>query len=174
MAKAKITKITFPADLPVSAGIGYDLHRLVEGRKLILGGVEIPHTKGLLGHIDADVLTHAIIDALLSAVGLRDIGCQFPDTDKAFKDIDSFFLLEKVLAMLTSRDFKVNNVAATIIAQQPKLSTHIPTITASLAKKLGLDMCKVGITATTNEGVGEIGDGNAIAVSAIATVLKIR
>lgn len=172
-------KLTYPQDFnffksDIKAGVGFDLHKLVSGRKLILGGVQIEHDKGLLGHSDADVLTHAICDALLSALSLRDIGYHFSDKDEQYKDISSMILLEKVMNMLKDKGYKPENVAAVIMAQKPKLSGYIPTITKSLATALGIDICDVGITCTTTEGAGIIGKEEAIAVNAYCTITKIN
>ncbi len=149
-------------------GHGYDVHRLVEGRKLILGGVEVPHTLGLLGHSDADVLTHAIMDALLGAAGLWDIGHAFPDTDQAFKDISSLLLLERVMEMLRERNYSVGNVDATILAQRPKLAPYIPAMRDKLAAVMGVDADQVNIKATTEEGLGFTGTGEGMAAHAVA------
>ena len=176
---AKNTKITFEGDLDALAerpicrvGVGFDCHKLVEGRKLFLGGVKIPHTKGLLGHSDADVLTHAIMDALLSAVALRDIGYHFPDTDEKFKDADSIDLLHQVLNLIKDEGYSPYNVSAVIMAEQPKISPYIPTITRMLADNLGIEESKVGIGATTLEGLGFVGREEGICVRAFATVIK--
>ncbi|MBO5888779.1 MAG: 2-C-methyl-D-erythritol 2,4-cyclodiphosphate synthase, partial [Clostridia bacterium] len=152
-------KLTYPEDFNAnssvtSIGVGYDLHRLGENRKLILGGVEIPHDKGLIGHSDADVLTHAIMDALLSSANLRDIGYHFSDKDAKYKDISSMILLEKVMKMLNAKGVKPLYVSAVIMAEKPKLIGYIPLITESLAKALNLPKEKVGIKATTLEGIG--------------------
>ena len=140
-------------------GIGYDLHRLVPNRKLILGGVEIPHTLGLLGHSDADVLTHAISDAMLGAAALGDIGSHFPDTDPAYEGINSLILLGKVKTKVENLGYIVQNVDSTIIAQRPKLAAHIPKMQRRLAETLGLSANEVNVKATTSEGVGVVGGG---------------
>ena len=132
-------------------GIGYDVHKLVTDRKLILGGVDIPHEKGLLGHSDADVLLHAISDALLGAAALGDIGKHFPDTDMQFKDADSMKLLAHVVKLLQERDYSINNVDVTIIAQRPKLASFIPAMRTNVAKVLQLDDDDVNVKATTTE-----------------------
>lgn len=153
-------------------GIGYDLHRLVPNRKLILGGVEIPHTLGLLGHSDADVLTHAIIDAILGAAALGDIGSHFPDTDPAYEGINSLILLQKAKAKIENLGYLVQNVDSTIIAQRPKLAPHIPEMRRRLAETLGLFPNEVSVKATTSEGVGIVGDEKAIAAQAIVSLVE--
>jgi len=153
-------------------GIGYDIHRLVKGRKLIIGGVEIPFEKGLLGHSDADVLVHSICDALLGAMGLGDIGKHFPDTDEKYKGISSMKLLKKVVEKVKKGKFKIINIDANIIAEKPKLLPYIEEMKKNLRKILGKDV-SVNIKARTNEGLGEIGRGEAIASQAIV-LLKIK
>ena len=148
-------------------GSGYDVHKLVEGRKLILGGVEIPHEKGLLGHSDADVLAHAIADALLGAAALGDIGKLFPDTDPAYEGADSLVLLGRVRSLLEEKGFAIGNVDATVIAQRPKLAPYIPQMRENLAKACGVDVCRVSVKATTEEGLGFTGSGQGIASSAV-------
>ena len=152
-------------------GHGYDVHRLVEDRALILGGVEIPHTKGLLGHSDADVLTHAVMDALLGAAGLWDIGHAFPDTDPAYKGISSLLLLERVMEMLRTKGFSVGNIDATILAQKPKLAPHIPLMRENIARIVGVDAGLVNIKATTEEGLGFTGTEQGIAAHAVALLI---
>ena len=152
-------------------GHGYDVHRLVEDRALILGGVEIPHTKGLLGHSDADVLTHAVMDALLGAAGLWDIGHAFPDTDPAYKGISSLLLLERVMEMLRAKGFSVGNIDATILAQKPKLAPHIPLMRENIARIVGVDAGLVNIKATTEEGLGFTGTEQGIAAHAVALLI---
>lgn len=149
-------------------GQGYDLHRLVEGRPLILGGVEIPYDRGLLGHSDADALLHAITDALLGAAGLGDIGRLFPDTDSAYKDADSRLLLRHAVEKVVKAGWVVVNVDATIIAQAPKLAPHMDTIRESVAKALGVDLQRVNIKAKTKEECDAVGKKEAIEVHAIA------
>lgn len=153
-------------------GHGYDVHRLVEGRKLILGGVEIPHYYGLLGHSDADVLTHAVMDALLGAAGLWDIGHAFPDTDDQFKDISSLVLLGKVMDMLNAKDYGVVNVDCTILAQQPKLGPFIPDMRIDLARVMGLLPEQVNVKATTEEHLGFTGREEGIAAHAVCLIEK--
>ena len=152
-------------------GIGYDLHRLVPNRKLILGGVEIRHTLGLLGHSDADVLTHAISDAILGAAALGDIGSHFPDTDPAYEGINSLILLRKVKTKVEKLGYIVQNVDSTIIAQRPKLAAHIPEMRRRLAETLGLSANEVNVKATTSEGVGAVGNEEAIAAQAIVCLV---
>ena len=144
-------------------GHGYDVHRLTEGRRLVLGGVEIPFEKGLLSHSDADVLVHAVMDALLGAAGLGDIGGLFPDTDLAFAGISSLTLLDQVMDRLGAAGFRVGNVDATLLAQRPKLAPHIPQMRAKLAAHLGVDPARVNVKATTEEGLGFTGTGEGIA-----------
>lgn len=151
-------------------GHGYDVHKLVEGRKLILGGVYIPWEKGLLGHSDADVLTHALMDALLGAAALGDIGHLFPDNDPAYEGADSIRLLEKVCAVLAENGFRVGNVDCTVIAQRPKLAPHIPEMRRILAHALGVDVSRVSVKATTEEGLGFSGEGLGIAAHAVALI----
>lgn len=153
-------------------GHGYDVHRLVEERRLVLGGVEIPHRLGLLGHSDADVLTHAVMDALLGAAGLWDIGHAFPDTDQAFKDISSLILLERVMGFLKDQHLRVGNVDATILAQKPKLAPYIPQMREILAEKMGIPSARVNIKATTEEGLGFSGAEEGIAAHAVALLLE--
>lgn len=173
---AKNVKLTYANDFvcqqQIRFGVGFDCHRLVENRKLILGGVTIPHDKGLLGHSDADVLTHAVMDAMLSALSLRDIGYHFSDKDPQYKDADSMKLLDRVIKMLDDKGYKVDSISACIMAEKPKLLTHIPTITSSLATALNLPLDKVGITATTLEGLGFVGREEGICVHANAVVVK--
>jgi len=153
-------------------GLGYDAHRLVAGRPLILGGVEIPHAQGLLGHSDADVLSHAIGDALLGAVGAGDLGTHFPDRDPAYKDISSLILLERIMQIVRDRGFAPKNVDATIVAQQPRLAPHIPAMQANLATTLGLTPADVNIKATTTEHMGFAGRGEGMAAYAVVLVTK--
>lgn len=153
-------------------GHGYDVHRLVPERKLILGGVDVPYGFGLLGHSDADVLTHAVMDALLGAAGLWDIGHAFPDTDPAYEGISSLNLLEQVMEKLALRGFYVGNVDATILAQRPRLAPFIPRMRENLAKVLGLVPDRVNVKATTDEGLGFTGAGEGIAAHAVALLLE--
>ncbi len=154
-------------------GMGYDVHRLVEGRKLILGGVEIPYEKGLLGHSDADVLLHAIMDALLGAAALGDIGKHFPDTDPAYEGISSIKLLEHVGTLLEEHNYVIENIDATIIAQRPKMLPHIPQMVKNVASALGLEESQINIKATTEEGLGFTGSGEGISSQAICLLLPI-
>lgn len=148
-------------------GHGYDVHRLTEGRKLILGGVDIPYEKGLLGHSDADVLTHAVMDALLGAAALGDIGKLFPDNDPAYAGADSLVLLERVGERIVQAGYRVGNIDATILAQRPKLAPHIPQMRANLAARLGLDVDQISVKATTEEGLGFTGTGEGMAAHAV-------
>ena len=148
-------------------GMGYDVHRLVEGRELIMGGVNIPYEKGLLGHSDADVLLHAIMDALLGAAALGDIGKHFPDSDPAYKGISSILLLEKVGELLTGEGYFVGNVDATIIAQAPKMRPYIDQMRENIAKALDVDVSCINVKATTEEGLGFTGTGEGISAQAI-------
>lgn len=148
-------------------GTGYDVHRLTENRKLIIGGVEIPYEKGLLGHSDADVLLHAIMDALLGAAALGDIGLHFPDTGAEFKDIDSRVLLRRVRQLLADAGYTVENVDATIIAQRPKMRPHIEAMRNNIAEDLEISLSQVNVKATTEEGLGFTGEGLGIAAQAV-------
>ncbi len=154
----------------IRIGQGYDVHRLVEGRKLILGGKEIPHEKGLLGHSDADVLTHAICDALLGAAALGDIGRRFPDSDDKYKDVNSLLLLKEVGKMLNTMGCTINNIDATVIAQAPKISPYIDEMRRNIAETLGLSTGAISIKATTEEGLGFTGNKEGIAATAIAVI----
>ena len=148
-------------------GMGYDVHRLVQGRDMMIGGVKIPYEKGLLGHSDADVLLHAISDALLGAAALGDIGKHFPDSDPAYKGISSLILLEKVGELLMQEGYYIENIDATIIAQAPKMRPHIDTMRENIAKALGLDVSQVNVKATTEEGLGFTGTGEGISAQAV-------
>lgn len=148
-------------------GNGYDFHRLVEGRPLILGGIEIPYSLGLLGHSDADLLTHAITDALLGAACLGDIGQHFPPSDPQWKGVSSLVLLEKVLVLVSNKQFVLSNVDAVVVAEHPKLAPHIPRIRQSLSDILSLPIDRLSVKATTQEGLGPIGEGLAMACYAV-------
>jgi len=177
-------KITTPADLEIAqaiarsgrpartgrAGLGYDLHRLVPDRPLILGGVTVPSDRGALGHSDADVVAHAVTDAILGSLSLGDIGAHFPDSDPRWKGADSLGLLRQVVAMAAAGGFEVGNVDVTVMLEKPKLRDHIAAIRASLANALGIDVERVSMKAKTNEGVDAVGRGEAIAAHAIALV----
>ncbi len=152
-------------------GQGFDVHQLVAGRKLIIGGVEIPYVKGLLGHSDADVLLHAICDALLGAAALGDIGRHFADSDAKYKNMDSRILLREVARMVTSAGFRIGNVDATIIAQAPRMAPHIPRMVENIATDLGVAMNAVNVKATTTESLGYTGRGEGIAAQAVALLL---
>ncbi len=154
----------------VLSGIGYDVHALTEGRPLVLGGVEIPHSKGLLGHSDADVLIHAIADALLGTIGAGDIGHHFPNTDESIRGIHSIEILTRVAEILAGRDARIVNVDATIIAEAPKIAPHIAAMKQCLAEALRLPLSRVSIKATTNEGLGFLGRAEGIAAMAVASV----
>ena len=154
-------------------GHGYDVHRLVEGRKLVLGGVTIPYEKGLLGHSDADVLTHALMDALLGAAALGDIGQHFPDSDDRFLGADSLVLLRTVCAMLTEKGYRVENADVTVIAQRPKLAPYIPEMRRRLAEAMGLEEDSVNVKATTEEKLGFTGEGAGIAAHAVALLSRV-
>ena len=155
-------------------GQGYDVHRLVEGRKLILGGVTIPYEKGLLGHSDADVLVHAVMDALLGAGALGDIGQHFPDTDPAYEGMSSIELLDKVGELLEENGYVIENIDATIIAQRPKLASYRPQMAENIAKALHIEVSQVSVKATTEEGLGFTGTGEGISSQAIALLAKGR
>ena len=172
-------KLTYPEDFEklkgkggYRFGVGFDCHAFAENRKLILGGIEIPHDKGLLGHSDADVLTHAVMDALLSACGLRDIGYYFPDSDEQYKGANSMDLLKNVLALIDGAGFIPDGVTAVIMAEKPKLSKFIPAITENLANAIGIPKDNVGVSATTLEGMGFVGREEGICVHANAVVIK--
>ena len=154
-------------------GHGYDVHRLTEGRDLIIGGVKIPYEKGLLGHSDADVLTHAVMDALLGAAALGDIGKHFPDTDPTYKGADSLKLAEHVAALLANQGYRIGNVDATVIAQAPKLAPHIPFMKQNLARALGCDADQINVKATTEEHLGFTGEGLGIAAHAVCLIERI-
>ncbi len=154
-------------------GIGYDIHRLVEERDLIIGGVKIPYEKGLLGHSDADVLVHAIIDALLGATGLEDIGTLFPDTDPKYKNADSIKLLEQVLEKVSEKGFKINNIDSNIIAQAPKMMPYIPLMKEKLANVLNLETENISIKAKTKEKLDSVGEGLAIEANAVVLIISV-
>ncbi len=149
-------------------GIGYDLHALVEGRPLVLGGVAIPHPRGLRGHSDADVLTHAVIDALLGAAALGTIGQHFPDTDPRFAGVSSLALLDETVRLVTAAGYRVVNVDSVITAQEPRLQTHLGTMALTLAGRLGVEASRVGVKATSPEGLGAMGRCEGIAAQAVA------
>ena len=152
------------------AGIGFDLHRLAEGRKLILGGIEVPFHKGPVGHSDGDALAHAICDALLGAAGLGDIGAHFPDTDPKWKDVSSLRFLERVRELLVEQRLRIAHIDAVVITEKPKLGPHFPAMREALAKSLGISTSAINLKAKTNEGVDAIGHGEAIAAQAIVTL----
>ncbi|MEY2527474.1 MAG: 2-C-methyl-D-erythritol 2,4-cyclodiphosphate synthase [Verrucomicrobiota bacterium] len=154
------------------SGIGYDTHRLAEGRKLVLGGIEIPHSRGLEGHSDADVLVHAIADALLGAIGAGDIGQHFPNTNESIRGISSIEILKRVVSLVAEKKARVTNVDATLIAEAPKIAPYIPAMRKKMAESIGVNESDVSIKATTNEGLGAIGRGEGMAAMAIATVAQ--
>ena len=151
-------------------GMGHDVHRLVEGRKFIMGGVEIPYEKGLLGHSDADVLLHAVMDALLGAAALGDIGKHFPDTDEKYKGISSLQLLKHVSLLLEEKEYSIINIDATIVAQRPKMRPYIDKMRENIASVVGIDMDRVNVKATTEEGLGFTGEGLGISADAICLI----
>lgn len=169
-----VQSLTSNLQFPIRVGIGNDLHRLVEGRKLVLGGVEIPFEKGLLGHSDADSLTHAICDALLGAAALGDIGTHFSDKDPRWAGADSLQLLACVCAMLDEQGWQIVNVDATILAERPKMMPHIPAMKERLATVMRLDSACLNIKAKTNEGLDAIGRGEAIGAQAIALLQAVN
>ena len=148
-------------------GHGYDVHRLVEGRRCIIGGVDIPHEKGLLGHSDADVLLHAIMDAVLGAMAAGDIGKLFPDSDPAYKGADSLALTRRVAQVMTKRGYRLSNLDATVIAEAPKLAPHIPSMRQNIAAAFGVDVERISVKATTEEKLGFTGSGEGIAAHAV-------
>lgn len=157
----------------IRIGQGYDVHKLVEDRRLILGGVDIPYEKGLLGHSDADVLVHAVMDALLGAAALGDIGRHFPDNSDDFKNISSLILLDKVFHLLKDKGYTTINIDATVIAQRPKLASHIEDMRKNIANALQCDVDQINIKATTEEGLGFTGTGEGIAAQAVCLIEKI-
>ena len=154
-------------------GHGYDVHRLVEGRPLILGGVTVPYERGLLGHSDADVLAHAVMDALLGAAALGDIGGMFPDSDERWRGADSLLLLAQVTARLAENGWAIGNVDATVLAQAPKLASYIPEMRRRLAEAMGIDAAQVSVKATTEEHLGFTGDGSGLACHAVCLLEEI-
>lgn len=156
----------------VRVGVGYDIHRLVEGRRLVMGGIEIPHAKGLLGHSDADVVLHAVTDAILGAAGLPDIGDLFPDTNPAYKDADSRELLADAMEKVRSKGFVVNNVDVIVHAEAPKLSPYKRQMAESIASLIRVSSDQVSVKAKTNEGLGPLGYADAIACTAVATIVR--
>lgn len=154
-------------------GHGYDVHRLTEGRKLILGGVDIPYEKGLDGHSDADVLVHAVMDAMLGALALGDIGKHFPDTDPAYKGADSIELLRHVGGIIAEHGYKVGNIDSTVCAQRPKLSPYIDTMRKNIADALGIDVSQVSVKATTEEKLGFTGEGKGMSATAVCLLFKV-
>ncbi len=167
-------KLTTPSDIATLSetrfGIGYDVHRLTEGRRLIIGGVGIPHTKGLLGHSDADVLVHALMDAMLTAAGLKDIGYYFSDTDSRWKDADSIEMLKIVTGLIGEKGYYAHSISAVIMAQKPRLAEYIPAMCSIIATATNIEICRISISATTTEGLGIIGEEKGIAASAAVTL----
>jgi 2-C-methyl-D-erythritol 2,4-cyclodiphosphate synthase len=153
-----------------TTGLGYDIHRFAKGRALVLGGVEIPHDRGLEGHSDADVLSHAIADAVLGAIGEQDIGHHFPNTDPSIRGISSLEILEKAANLARARGARINSIDATVIAEAPKIAPHVFVMRERIAAALGLPAARVAVKATTNEGLGSIGRGEGIAAMAVASV----
>jgi 2-C-methyl-D-erythritol 2,4-cyclodiphosphate synthase len=153
-------------------GIGNDIHRLVEGRRLVLGGIEIPHERGLLGHSDGDSLTHAITDALLGAAALGDIGSHFSDQDPRWAGADSFVFLRHVCGLLEERGYRIANIDATILAERPKMALHIPAMKTKLAEAMGINESQINLKAKTNEGLDAVGRGEAIAAQVIALIVQ--
>ena len=170
MSDRSTTSVGQPADLPFRIGQGWDVHALVPGRQLVVGGVTIPHGHGLLGHSDADVLLHAITDALLGAAGLGDIGRHFPDTDTAFAGADSATLLAEAARRVRAAGYRIGNVDATIVAQAPKMAPHIPAMVARIADAIAIDAACVNVKAKTSERLGYLGRGEAIAAEAVALI----
>ena len=154
-------------------GHGYDVHRLVEGRKCIIGGVDVPHEKGLLGHSDADVLLHAVMDAVLGAMAVGDIGKLFPDSDPAYKGADSLALTRRVAEVMAERGYRLGNMDATVIAQAPRLAPHIPAMRQNIASAFGTDVDRISVKATTEEGLGFTGSGEGIAAHAVCLLERI-
>jgi 2-C-methyl-D-erythritol 2,4-cyclodiphosphate synthase len=165
-----VTNILRFGEMDIRVGFGYDVHRLVVNRKLILGGVEIPFIKGLVGHSDADVLCHSIADALLGAAALGDIGKHFPDTDSRLKDISSLIILQHVGGLLRSNNFTIINVDSTIVLEQPKISPYVKRMRENISRALGIELHQVSVKATTNEELGSIGSGNGTASYAVASI----
>ena len=160
--------------LNMRVGMGYDVHRLVEDRKLLLGGVTIPWEKGLLGHSDADVLLHAVMDAMLGAAALGDIGRHFPDKDPAYEGISSLVLLHKVAALLREKGYEVVNIDATIIAQKPKMAPHIPGMRENMAREIGIPVSRINVKATTEEGLGFTGRSEGISAQAVCLLQGLQ
>jgi 2-C-methyl-D-erythritol 2,4-cyclodiphosphate synthase len=158
--------------LNIRVGIGFDVHQLVEGRKLVVGGVEIPHSKGALGHSDADALIHAICDALLGAAGLKDIGTYFPDTSAEFKNIDSTILLRRVVELLIERGYTIGNVDVALLLEKPKIKPHIDRMREILSSIMGISIDDIGIKATTNEKMGYVGREEGIAAQAVCLIYR--
>lgn len=159
--------------MKIRVGFGFDVHRQVEGRDLWIGGIKLPHTKGLAGHSDADVLLHAICDALLGAANLRDIGFHFPDTAAEYKDVDSKLLLKKTLDVLTEKGYRIGNIDATIVAERPKINPHVPQMQQVIAEILEIDVDDISIKASTSEKIGYVGREEGMTAYAVALIEKI-
>lgn len=159
--------------MKIRVGFGFDVHRQAEGRELWIGGIKIPHTKGLLGHSDADVLLHAICDAILGAANLRDIGFHFPDTASEYKDVDSKLLLKKTLEVLTAKGYRVGNIDATVVAERPKINPHVPAMQKVIAEILEIDEDDISIKASTSEKIGYVGREEGMTAYAVALIEKI-
>lgn len=159
--------------MKIRVGFGFDVHRQAEGRDLWIGGIKIPHTKGLVGHSDADVLLHAICDAILGAANLRDIGFHFPDTASEYKDVDSKLLLKKTLEVLTAKGYRVGNIDATVVAERPKINPHVPAMQKVIAEILEIDEDDVSIKASTSEKIGYVGREEGMTAYAVALIEKI-
>jgi 2-C-methyl-D-erythritol 2,4-cyclodiphosphate synthase len=160
--------------MKIKVGFGFDVHQLQEGRKLVLGGVDVPHVKGALGHSDADVVIHALCDALLGAAGLKDIGYYFPDTDATFKNIDSRILLEKVIQLIEERNYAVGNADISLVLEKPKIKPYIDEMKAQLSKILKIDAEDISIKATTNEKLGYVGREEGVAAYAVVLIQKVN
>lgn len=159
--------------MKIRVGFGFDVHRQAEGRELWIGGIKLAHTKGLVGHSDADVLLHAICDALLGAANLRDIGFHFPDTAKEYKDVDSKLLLKKTLEVLTEKGYRVGNIDATVVAERPKINPHVPEMQQVIAEILEIDVDDISIKASTSEKIGYVGREEGMTAYAVALIEKI-
>lgn len=159
--------------MKIRVGFGFDVHRQAEGRELWIGGIKLAHTKGLVGHSDADVLLHAICDALLGAANLRDIGFHFPDTAKEYKDVDSKLLLKKTLEVLTEKGYRIGNIDATVVAERPKINPHVPEMQQVIAEILEIDVDDISIKASTSEKIGYVGREEGMTAYAVALIEKI-
>lgn len=169
-----VLKKDMPASIPYRVGLGFDFHPFVEGRPLILGGVEIPHARGLQGHSDADAVLHALADALLGAAGLKDVGSYFPDSDERFREISSLLLLEKVQRLIRGKGFQVANVDMVVIAEEPRIAPHVEAMRSAIGRVLHLDSSLIGIKATTMEQHGVIGRREGIAAQAVVLLRRVE